>query len=61
VNLRFTVAVPTMLRDVPALTRAVKLVNQADFYGERYPFGVLTPGIATAHFNITGAGSTPGI
>jgi predicted Zn-dependent protease len=61
VNLRFTVAVPTMLRDVPALTRAVKLVNQADFYGERYPFGVLAPGIATAHFNVTGAGSTPGI
>ena len=61
VNLRFTVAVPTMLSDVPALTRDVTLVNQADFYGERYPFGVLAPGIATAHFNITGSGSTPGI
>jgi len=61
VNLRFTVAVPTMLRDVPALTRSVTLVNQADFYGDRYPFGVLAPGIATAHFNITGGGSTPGI
>ena len=61
VNLRFTVAVPNMLGDVPALTRRVTLVNQADFYGERYPFGVRVPGIATAHFNITGAGSTPGI
>ena len=61
VNLRFTVAVPTMLGDVPALTRAVTLVNQADFYDERYPFGVLAPGIATAHFNVTGSGSTPGI
>jgi predicted Zn-dependent protease len=61
VNLRFTVAVPTMLSDVPALTRDVALVNQSDFYGERYPYGVLAPGIATAHFNITGCGSTPGI
>ena len=61
VNLRFTVAVPNMLADVPALTRRVTLVNQADFYGERYPIGVRVPGIATAHFNITGAGSTPGI
>jgi predicted Zn-dependent protease len=61
VNLRFTVAVPDMLRDVPALTRRVTLVNQADFYGERYPFGALVPGIASARFNITGSGSTPGI
>ena len=61
VNLRFTVAVPNMLTDVPALTRRVTLVNQSDFYGERYPYGALVPGIATAHFNITGSGSTPGI
>jgi len=39
----------------------VTLVNQSDFYGERYPFGVLVPAIATGHFNITGSGSTPGI
>ena len=37
------------------------LVNQSDFYGERYPFGFLSPAIATARFNITGVGSTPGI
>jgi predicted Zn-dependent protease len=61
VNLRFTVAVPDVLADVPALTSEVTLVNQSDFYGARYPFGVLTPAIATAHFNITGNGSTPGI
>jgi len=61
VNLRFTVAVPNMLADVPALSRRVTLVNQSDFYGERYPFGALAPAIATAHFNITGSGSMPGI
>jgi hypothetical protein len=36
-------------------------VNQSDFYGERYPIGVLAPAIATSHFNVTGIGSTPGI
>jgi predicted Zn-dependent protease len=61
VNLRFTVALPDVLADVPALTRDVALVNQSDFYGERYPFGVLAPAIATARFNITGNGSAPGI
>jgi PmbA protein len=60
-NLRFTVAVPDVLADVPALTRDVRLVNENDFYGERYPNGVLTPSLATAHFNITGVGSSPGI
>ena len=60
-NLRFTVAVPDVLADVPALTRDVRLVNQSDFYGERYPSGVLTPSLATAHFNITGVGSSPGV
>jgi len=61
VNLRFTIAVPDMLADVPALTREVTLVNQSDFYGERYALGALVPAIATARFNITGNGSTPGI
>ena len=61
VNLRFTVAVPNMLSDVPALSRHVTLVNESDFYGERYPYGALVPAIATAHFNITGSGSTPGV
>jgi PmbA protein len=61
VNLRFTVAMPDVLADVPALTRAVTLVNQSDFYGERYPIGALVPAIATGHFNVTGNGSLPGI
>jgi predicted Zn-dependent protease len=61
VNLRFTVAIPDLLADVPALTRDVTLVNQSDFYGERYPFGALVPAIATARFNITGNGGSPGI
>ena len=60
-NLRFTVSVPQMLEDVPALTREPKLYNVSDFYGERYPAGVLAPAIATARFNITGVGSAPGI
>jgi predicted Zn-dependent protease len=61
VNLRFTVAMPDVLAEVPALTRDVKLVNESDFYGERYPLGALVPAIATGHFNITGNGSSPGI
>ncbi len=61
VNLRFTVSVPKLLEDVPGLSRDVTLVNASDFYGERYPQGTLVPAIATAHFNVTGNGSTPGI
>ena len=61
VNLRFTVALPDLLREVPALTREVKLVNATSFYGERYPYGALVPALATAHFNVTGIGSAPGI
>ena len=61
VNLRFTVSVPQMLEDVPGLSRETKLVNTSDFYGERYPTGVLAPAIATARFNITGVGSGPGL
>jgi predicted Zn-dependent protease len=61
VNLRFTVAVPDVLADVPALTRETTLVNQNAFYDERFPYGILVPGIATARFDITGTGSAPGI
>jgi len=61
VNLRFTVSVPELLADVPALTRRRALVNANDFYGERYPFGVLVPAIATASFNVSGVGSSPGL
>jgi PmbA protein len=61
VNLRFTVAVPELLRNVHGLTRDVKLVNASSFYGERYPHAALAPAIASASFNVTGVGSTPGI
>ncbi len=60
-NLRFTVSVPQILSDVPGIAREPKLVNATDFYGERYPLGVLAPALATAHFNITGVGSDPGL
>jgi PmbA protein len=61
VNMRFTVSVPDLLREVYGLTRKVSLVNSQNFYGDRYPYGVLTPALAAARFKITGVGSTPGI
>ena len=61
VNLRFTASVPDLLADVPALTRDLTLVNRSDFYGERYPVGVVCPALATAAFNVTGTGSAPGL
>jgi predicted Zn-dependent protease len=61
VNLRFTISVPDLLREVHGLTRKAALVNSQNFYGERYPYGVLTPALAAARFTITGVGSKPGI
>jgi PmbA protein len=61
VNLRFTVAIPDFLRDVYGLTREPALVNSQSFYGERYPYGVMVPAIASARFAVTGLGSKPGI
>ena len=61
VNLRFTVSMPDMLADLPGLTREPTLVNRSEFYGDRYPFGVLCPALATARFTITGSGSGPGL
>jgi len=61
VNLRFTVAVPEFLRDVLGLTSKVALVNSQNFYGERYPYGVMAPAIASERFTVTGVGSKPGI
>jgi PmbA protein len=61
VNLRFTIAMPELLQEVYGLTREVALVNSQNFYGERYPYGVLAPAIASARFTITGVGSKPGI
>jgi PmbA protein len=61
VNLRFTVAVPDVLADVPGLTRETTLANQAAFYDERFAYGALVPAIATARFGVTGNGGPPGI
>src|SRR5207248_7064607 len=61
VNLRFTIAFPDLLREVPGLTRSVTLVNASNYYGGRYPHGALVPALATARFNVTGIGSMPGI
>jgi len=61
VNLRFTVAVPDFLRDVLGLTDRAALVNSQNFYGERYPYGVMAPAIASERFPVTGLGSKPGI
>jgi PmbA protein len=61
VNLRFTVSLPELLRQVSGLTRDVKLVNANAFYSDRYPHGLLVPGLATTRFHVTGIGSGPGI
>jgi PmbA protein len=61
VNLRFTVSVPEFLAEVPGLTSSSKLVNLTAFYGDRYVFAALVPGIASARFNVTGTGSRPGL
>jgi hypothetical protein len=61
VNLRFTTSVPELLAGVLGLGRELKLVNENDFYGERYPFGVLCPALATTAFTVTGTGSAPGL
>jgi predicted Zn-dependent protease len=61
VNLRFTVAVPELLAELPGLTREQVLVNQSAFYDTRYPTGMLVPGVATARFDVTGVGAGPGV
>ena len=61
VNLRFTVAVPELLADVPGLTRTQKLVSQSEYYDERYPQAALVPAIATGRFAVTGTGAAPGL
>ena len=62
VNLRFTVAVPDVLADVPGLIpRDDARTNQAAFYDERFAYGALVPALATARFDVTGNGGPPGI
>ena len=61
VNLRFTVSMPDLLADVPGLTQDTRLVSQSDFYDDRWAFAYRVPAIATGCFNVTGAGSGPGL
>jgi PmbA protein len=61
VNLRFTVAVPDLLAELPGLTREPVLLNHNAYYDDRYATGVLSPAVATARFDVTGVGSGPGV
>ena len=61
VNLRFTTSFPALAASLLDLSREQKLVNQSDFYGERYPYGTLVPAVATEQFTIVGTGSAPGL
>src|SRR5581483_10500598 len=61
VNHRFTLSMPDLLRDVLGLTRETALVNQSDFYDERYAYAALAPAVATGSFTLTGPGSAPGL
>ncbi len=61
VNHRFTLSMPELLREVLGLTRETMLVNQSDFYDERYAYATLVPALATGAFTLTGPGSGPGL
>jgi PmbA protein len=60
-NLRFTVAVPQLLAELPGLTRDPVLLNHNAYYDDRYATGALSPAVATARFDVTGVGSGPGV
>jgi predicted Zn-dependent protease len=61
VNLRFTVAVPELLAELPGLTKEPVLLNHNAYYDDRYATGLLSPAVATARFDVTGVGSGPGV
>ena len=61
VNLRFTTSFPRLVESLPGLGSEQKLVNQSDFYDERYPYATLVPAVATEAFTIVGTGSGPGL
>ena len=61
VNLRFTTSFRALVARLLGLGRELKLVNQSDFYDERYPFGTLVPAAATEAFTIVGSGGGPGV
>jgi PmbA protein len=61
VNLRFTTSFPALAAGLLGLAREPRLVNQSDFYGERYAHGTIVPAAATEAFTVTGTGSAPGV
>ena len=61
VNLRFTTSFPALAEGLLELGSERKLVNQSDFYDERYPNAAHVPGAATARFTVVGTGSGPGL
>ena len=61
VNLRFTTSFPELVECLLGLSREARLVNQSDFYDERYPFASLVPAAATERFTVVGTGSRPGL
>ena len=61
VNLRFTTSFPVLAAGLLGLSRETRLVNQSDFYGERYAHGAVVPSAATETFTIAGSGSGPGL
>ena len=60
-NLRFTTSFPALAGGILGLSSETRLVNQSDFYGERYPYGAIVPAVATDSFTIVGTGSMPGL
>ena len=61
VNLRFTTSFPALVASLLGLGNRARLVNQNDYYGERYPYGVVVPAVATEAFTVVGSGSGPGL
>jgi PmbA protein len=61
VNLRFTTSFPALAEGLLGLSRETRLVNQSDFYGERFAYGAVVPAAATESFTIVGSGSAPGL
>jgi PmbA protein len=61
VNLRFTTSFSALAERLVGIGRDVKLVNESDFYDQRYPYATLVPALATEKFTIVGTGAAPGL
>jgi PmbA protein len=54
-DVRFTDSVLRILEATQALTSAVRLVSEGEFYGRRFATGVVCPALRTRGFRVTGA------